>query len=64
MCQTADADRPVDLEHWHYDIFLLTVRGLLFPGIPATFTLDAMGKVDSMEVQGYPRFEGSFKRVP
>ncbi len=54
-----------DLEHWHYDTFLIAWRGFsVIPKIPATFTLDAMGQVDEMKVQLEEFVTASFKRVP
>lgn len=45
-----------DLEHWNYDTFRVTWRDLREGSAFVTFTLDAAGKVDRMEVQGITVF--------
>ena len=51
------------LEHWQYDTFRAMWRDRLAnipSGVFVSFTLDAMGKVNEMEVQ----MLGGYKRVP
>ena len=51
---------PIDsrLEHWHYDTFRF--RWDPIGALPATFTLNAAGRVGSLHLG----FVGDFERVP
>lgn len=48
------------LEHWHFDIFMMTFASPLMPDLPVTFVIDVTGRVSKLEM---PEL-GTFERVP
>jgi CubicO group peptidase (beta-lactamase class C family) len=53
-------DYVADLEHWHHDTFRATWRRTGFGRAFVTFSLDARGRIATMQVEGL----GEFRRVP
>jgi CubicO group peptidase (beta-lactamase class C family) len=53
-------DYVADLEHWHHDTFRATWQRTGFGRAFVTFSLDARGRISTMQVEGL----GEFRRTP
>lgn len=53
-----------DLEHWHYDAFLVRWRDPVLGESMVTFSLNARGEVDAMTVEGVESFERVTEQKP